>query len=119
MAGLVGEQFALPEAVEAMRSVRRSEPTGETLVVSACDPLNLAGVITPGPRVPAVSGNKVAFRDGVPVASLQSGDVVLHADLPEDERDEAHRALGARRPTLRSGQRWRPGRAMAEGGGTG
>ena len=99
VAGLVGEQFALPEAVEAMRSVRRSEPTGETLVVSACDPLNLAGVITPGPRVPAVSGNKVALRDGVPVASLQSGDVVLHADLPEDERDEAHRALGARRPT--------------------
>ncbi len=98
VAGLVGEQFALPEAVEAMRSLRRSEPTGETLAVSACDPLNLAGVITPGPRVPAVSGNKVAFRDGVPVASLQTGDVVLHADLPEDERDEAHRALGARRP---------------------
>ena len=97
VAGLVGEQFALPEAVEAMRSLRRTEPTGETLVVSACDPLNLAGVITPGPRVPAVSGNKVAFRDGVPVASLQTGDVVLHADLPEDERDEAHRALGARR----------------------
>ena len=97
VAGLVGEQFALPEAVEAMRSLRRTEPTGETLVVSACDPLNLAGVITPGPRVPAVSGNKVAFRDGVPVASLQTGDVVLHADLPEDERDEAHWALGARR----------------------
>ena len=97
VAGLVGEQFALPEAVEAMRSLRRTEPTGETLVVSACDPLNLAGVITPGPRVPAVSGNKVAFRDGVPVASLQTGDVVLHADLPEDERDEAYRALGARR----------------------
>ena len=97
VAGLVGEQFALPEAVEAMRSLRRTEPTGETLVVSACDPLNLAGVITPGPRVPAVSGNKVAFRDGVPVASLQTGDVVLHAYLPEDERDEAHRALGARR----------------------
>ncbi len=98
VAGLVGEQFALPEAVEAMRSLRRTEPTGETLAVSACDPLNLAGVITPGPRVPAVSGNKVAFRDGVPVASLQSGDVVLHADPPEDERDEAYRALGARRP---------------------
>ena len=104
VAGLVGEQFALPEAVEAMRSVRRSEPTGETLAVSACDPLNLAGVITPGPRVPAVSGNKVAFRDGVPVASLQSGDVVLHADLPEDERDEAHRALGARRATAERAQ---------------
>ena len=104
VAGLVGEQFALPEAVEAMRSLRRTEPTGETLVVSACDPLNLAGVITPGPRVPAVSGNKVAFRDGVPVASLQTGDVVLHADLPEDERDEAHRALGARRPTAERAQ---------------
>ena len=98
VAGLVGEQFALPEAVEAMRSVRRAEPTGETLVVSACDPLNLAGVITPGPRVPAVSGNRVAFRDGAPVASVQTGDVVLHAELAEEERDEVYRALGARRP---------------------
>ena len=97
VAGLVGEQFALPEAVEAMRSVRRAEPTGEAMVVSACDPLNLAGVITPGPRVPAVPGNRVAFQDGVPVASLQSGGVVLHADLSEDEREAAHRALGARR----------------------
>ena len=97
VAGLVGEQFALPEAVEAMRSVRRTEPTGEALVVSACDPLNLAGVITPGPRVPAVSGNKVAFRDGVPVASLQTGDVVLHAPLADEDRDEVYRALGARR----------------------
>ncbi|MDE2899574.1 MAG: DEAD/DEAH box helicase, partial [Chloroflexota bacterium] len=99
VAGLVGEQFALPEAVEAMRSVRRAEPTGEVLVVSACDPLNLAGVITPGPRVPAVSGNKVAFRDGVPVASLQTGDVVPHAELPDEERDEVYRALGVRRPS--------------------
>ncbi len=97
VAGLVGEQFALPEAVEAMRSVRRTEPTGETLVVSACDPLNLAGVITPGQRVPAVSGNKVAFRDGVPVASLQGGDVVPHAEMPDEDRDEVYRALGARR----------------------
>ncbi len=105
VAGLVGEQFALPEAVEAMRSVRRTEPTGEVLAVSACDPLNLAGVITPGPRVPAVSGNKVAFRDGVPVASLQTGDVVMHAELAEDERDEAHRALGARRPSSSTAER--------------
>ncbi|MCY4623644.1 MAG: ATP-dependent DNA helicase, partial [Chloroflexi bacterium] len=97
VAGLVGEQFALPEAVEAMRSVRRTEPTGEVLVVSACDPLNLAGVITPGQRVPAVSGNKVAFRDGVPVASLQGGDVVPHAEMPDEDRDEVYRALGARR----------------------
>lgn len=96
VAGLVGEQFALPEAVEAMRSVRRTEPTGEVMAVSACDPLNLAGVITPGPRVPAVSGNKVAFRDGVPVASVQTGDVVLHAPLADEERDEVYRALGVR-----------------------
>ena len=99
VAGLVGEQFALPEAVEAMRSVRRAELTGEVLAVSACDPLNLAGVITPGQRVPAVSGNKVAFRDGVPVVSLQGGDVVLHAPLADEDRDEVYRALGARRQT--------------------
>ncbi len=86
VAGFVGEQFALPEAVEAMRAVRKALPSEELIAVSACDPLNLAGVLTPGQRVPALIGNRVVFRDGVPLASLQSGDVVMHTDLsPEDE----------------------------------
>jgi len=65
--GFVGEQFAAPEALEALRAIRREQPAGQLLRVSACDPLNLVGVITPGPRVPAVLGHHVEYRDGVPV----------------------------------------------------
>ncbi len=67
VAGLVGEQFALQEAVDAVRAVHRREPSGEVVRVSACDPLNLVGILTPGARVPAVLGNEVFYRDGVPV----------------------------------------------------
>ena len=75
-AGFVGEQFALPAAVEALRAVRDQAPTGQLVVVSACDPLNVVGSLTPGERVPAVLGNKIVFKDGVPVCSLESGSPV-------------------------------------------
>ncbi len=65
--GFVGEQFAAPEALEALRAIRREESRGELLRASACDPLNLVGILTPGPRVPAVLGHHVLYRDGVPV----------------------------------------------------
>jgi ATP-dependent Lhr-like helicase len=65
--GFVGEQFAAPEALEALRAIRREEPSGQTVRISACDPLNLVGIITPGPRVPAVPGHHVNYRDGLPI----------------------------------------------------
>ena len=67
VSGFLGEQFALPEAVESLRSMRNLPATRETLVVSAADPLNLVGFIVPGERVPAISGRYVKFRDGVAV----------------------------------------------------
>jgi ATP-dependent Lhr-like helicase len=67
VSGFLGEQFALPEAVESLRSMRNLPASGETLVVSAADPLNLVGFIVPGERVPAISGRYVKFRDGVAV----------------------------------------------------
>jgi ATP-dependent Lhr-like helicase len=66
--GFVGEQFAAPEALEALRAIRRETAEGQVVRVSACDPLNLVGVITPGPRVPAVLGHHVSYRDGVPTS---------------------------------------------------
>jgi len=66
--GFVGEQYALPDAVEALRQTRRRERSGETVRLAAVDPLNLTGLITPGPRVPAVRGNAVTYRDGLPIA---------------------------------------------------
>ena len=67
--GFIGEQFALPVAVESLRAARHAQPTGETITVSAADPLNLVGIIVPGERVPAVSGRFVTFRDGVAVGA--------------------------------------------------
>ena len=63
--GFLGEQFALPVAVESLRAARKLDPTGETLTLSAADPLNLVGILVPGDRVPAISGRSVVFRDGV------------------------------------------------------
>ena len=74
--GFMGEQFALPEAVDLLREVRRDEPTGSMVVVSACDPLNLVGILTTGDRVPAIQGNRIVFFDGVPVVSLEAGNLV-------------------------------------------
>jgi len=67
VAGFVGEQFALPEAVESLRAVRRAPEDREVVVVSAADPLNLVGIILPGGKVSSVSGLAVAYRNGVPV----------------------------------------------------
>ena len=68
VAGFVGEQFALPQAVESLRRVRRSERSGELVRVSATDPLNLVGILTDGPRIPALRTRHVSYRDGLSVA---------------------------------------------------
>jgi ATP-dependent Lhr-like helicase len=65
--GFLGEQFALPVAVESARAMRQLPPSGETIHLSAADPLNLVGVLVPGERVAAISGRTVTFRDGVAV----------------------------------------------------
>jgi ATP-dependent Lhr-like helicase len=83
VSGFVGEQFALPEAVESLRAVKKQEHNGQMVAVSACDPLNVVGILTPGDRVPAVLGNRVVFRDGVPVASLESGLPVRQSNADE------------------------------------
>ena len=59
--GFVGEQFALPVAVESLRATRKLSLTGETITLSAADPLNLVGILVPGERVPAISGRHVSF----------------------------------------------------------
>jgi ATP-dependent Lhr-like helicase len=75
VAGLSGEQFALPEAVGLMRSVRQRPRDGTLVRVSALDPLNLAGTVLPGAKVPRLAGARLVYEDGVAVASLVSGEV--------------------------------------------
>ena len=67
VAGMSGEQFALPEAVELARETRRRAATGATVTVSAADPLNLAGIITGETRIAAQASGTVSFVDGVPL----------------------------------------------------
>jgi len=66
LAGVGGEQFAVPDAVEVARTIRRARPSGQRIEVAAVDPLNLTGVVTPGPRVASVLGQTVIYLDGVP-----------------------------------------------------
>jgi ATP-dependent Lhr-like helicase len=72
VSGLLGEQFALPIAVESLRAMRSEPATGQVVTVSAADPLNLAGIVVPGEKIPAISGRFVVFRDGVAVEASPS-----------------------------------------------
>ena len=79
--GFVGEQFALPEAVDALRSVRRRRDGG-VVVVSAADPLNLVGIVTPGARISPFSGMVLAYRDGLPVEIGELGAIRSRLQIP-------------------------------------
>lgn len=96
IAGLAGEQFALAEAVGLLREVRKRPPDGAMLVVSAVDPLNLVGGLLPGERVPAVTGNRLLYRDGAPLAALVAGKVRMLAEV-DGETAQQIRALLIRR----------------------
>ncbi len=80
LAGFAGEQFALNDAVELARQVRRQEPTGERVRLAAVDPLNLTGIVTPGPRVPAQLGQHVVYVDGVPEPASASVERIEQSD---------------------------------------
>jgi ATP-dependent Lhr-like helicase len=63
--GFSGEQYAHPDAIDVLKSVRKQQRTGETVQISAADPLNLTGIVLPGPRVPAIAAHTVTYVDGV------------------------------------------------------
>ena len=85
-----GEQFAAQDAVGRLRAVRKAEKPGERIVVSAADPLNLVGIVTPEARVPAIHTNRVLMEDGLPIAALEGGEVRrLAATTLDDEQLKA------------------------------
>jgi ATP-dependent Lhr-like helicase len=97
--GFSGEQYALPEAIGLLRSVRREASAGELVAVSGADPLNLVGILTPGDTVPAVAANRILYRDGVPMAVKEGqgrGEKFLTEVNPE-EREQLRTALVRRR----------------------
>ena len=93
VSGFVGEQFALPEAADALRRWRNRAPDDRIAIVSASDPLNLAGILTPGPRVAATLGNRLAYRNGAPVAAMDGGEFVPLANSSRDILERARRLL--------------------------
>ncbi|MGH9455141.1 MAG: Lhr family helicase, partial [Terriglobia bacterium] len=75
--GFIGEQFALPWAVESLRASRKSQPAGDIVTISPADPLNLVGIILPGERVPSSSGRLMSYREGVPTEEMPRVAAVL------------------------------------------
>ena len=93
VAGPTGEQYALPEVVGALRATRKVSKDGKLVAVSAADPLNLTGTLLPGNRVPSLAGNRVLFRDGVPVAAQIANETRFLEPLSPDQEWELRTAL--------------------------
>lgn len=84
--GFAGEQYALPEAVSSLREIRKQPKKGDLITISAADPLNLTGIITPGQRVPTQANQRVLYRDGIPISiSAQGKTSFLEGIEPQEE----------------------------------
>jgi ATP-dependent Lhr-like helicase len=116
VAGMSGEQFASPEAVERLREIRRSASDGKVIVIAAADPLNLAGIITTGDRVRAVASSRVAYRDGVPVAALEGDYMRPLVDVATMPADVATTLIGRRVPDVARGYVGRPRQGLGARG---
>ena len=93
VAGFTGEQYALPEAVGALREVRRKPASDTWISLSGADPLNLAGILTPGPKLAALTTNRLLYRDGLPIAMLAGGGVQFLETLDQSLEWKARKAL--------------------------
>ena len=102
LGGVSGEQFALPGAIGLLRSIRKGPSNGELITLSAADPLNLQGILTPGPRIASLTASRILFRDGLPIAALETGEIrkVSEADVSDSQIETALR-VGKLRPSLR------------------
>jgi ATP-dependent Lhr-like helicase len=102
-----GEQFALSDAIGRMREIRRTPTNGRCLVISAADPLNLAGIVTAGERVRAATATRIAYRDGVPIAAMEGDYVrplIAETDVaPALTAEVASRLAGRPLPAVLSG----------------
>jgi ATP-dependent helicase Lhr and Lhr-like helicase len=104
VSGMSGEQFALPEAVERLREVRKSKRDGLLITISAVDPLNLNGILTSGERIRSTMSNRVVYRDGVALAVLEGDYIRPLAEIDPAVADGLATALaGRRRPAVTSG----------------
>jgi ATP-dependent Lhr-like helicase len=94
--GMSGEQFALADAVERLREVRRTHPDNRLIAIGAADPLNLAGIVTAGDRVRASGSSRVLYRDGVPLAAMEGDYIRPLAQIDAEIQAEVATALAGR-----------------------
>ena len=93
IAGLSGEQFALPEAIGLLRQIRQRAHDGSMICVCGADPLNLVGTIVPGARVPAITGSRILYRDGMPIATMIANEIALLEVMSPVDTQRARQAL--------------------------
>jgi ATP-dependent Lhr-like helicase len=93
VAGFSGEQYASPEAIGLLRDVRRKPHARQYMSLSAADPLNLIGIITPGARLASLAGNRLLYRDGMPIATFAADEVHYLEELAAKEQWEVQTAL--------------------------
>ena len=93
VAGFTGEQYAAPEAIGLLRDTRRKPHSNSHVSLSGADPLNLVGILTPGQRLPSLSGNRLLYRDGIPIATFSGGEVRFLEKLEPKEQWEAQNLL--------------------------
>jgi ATP-dependent Lhr-like helicase len=101
VSGMSGEQFALPDAVDRLRELRRSGPDNSLMTICAADPLNLTGIITGAERLRTAAGNRIVYRNGVPLAALEGDMLRTLTDIdPSIAAEVAAAAAGRRVPVL-------------------
>jgi ATP-dependent Lhr-like helicase len=93
LGGFSGEQFATPEAVQLLRSIRRAPAEGSMISVSAADPLNLLGIVVPTGRLAPSSSNRVLYRDGAPIALMEAKEIRFLVEMTPAEQWQARQAL--------------------------
>jgi ATP-dependent Lhr-like helicase len=91
--GFSGEQFATAEAVQLLRSIRRTDADGSMISVSAADPLNLLGIVIPGARLSPAASNRVLYRDGIPIAVLDAKELRFLIEMTAADQWQARNAL--------------------------
>lgn len=93
IAGTSGEQYALPETIEALRKVRKTEKTEDLVAVSAVDPCNLLGIVLPGKKVSNSPGNRILYMDGVPVAVYEAKEVRFLKEFSPEKKWALEKAI--------------------------
>lgn len=113
--GVWGEQYALSEAVTLLRSIRRKEKQGTHVAISAADPLNLIGIITPGRRIPGITNNRILYRDGEPIMIMEGGEIREVSTVSAEEQWALRQELVKRAfpPKLKAYLSGRPARQKA------